>query len=193
MRGAAGWAPHADDYRRHQNRLTLWIPLTDATSDNGWMYVVPKDFIYGNRAPAKESLRAASIANDYCLELLQCCRALPAVADRSWAGIPNHPLGLEVPRADSTTYQHRMRVCGQGCGASAPQRKELLPGQAEGMLPTFTQRIRHIALSIGIHHCRELKTGKFAELAEKLIKRRNSLSPESRLNDVYNSRATAVT
>jgi hypothetical protein len=39
------------------------------------------------------------------------------------------------------------------------------------MLPNFTQRIRHLALSIRIHHGRELKAGKFAELAEKLIKK----------------------
>jgi Phytanoyl-CoA dioxygenase (PhyH) len=35
--GSGGWPPHTDGRRRH---LTIWIPLTDATLDNGCMYVV---------------------------------------------------------------------------------------------------------------------------------------------------------
>lgn len=38
--GASGWAPHFDGPER-SNRLTLWFPLTDATLDNGCMYIVP--------------------------------------------------------------------------------------------------------------------------------------------------------
>jgi hypothetical protein len=171
VRGAAGWAPHADDYRRHQNRLTLWIPLTDATLDNGCMYVVPKDFIYGNGAPAKERLRAASIANDYCLELLQCCRALPAGAGSllGWDPRTIH-WGSKCHEPTAPRISIGCEFASKGVVPRPHKREELWPGQPEGKLPTFTQRIRHVALSIRIHHGRELKAGKFAELAEKLIK-----------------------
>ena len=54
-RGAGGWTPHADDYSRPAHRLTTWIPLTDATLDNGCIYVVPKDLAYGGHAPKKSA------------------------------------------------------------------------------------------------------------------------------------------
>src|SRR5207244_2616081 len=60
--GASGWPPHCDDANR-PNRVTVWIPLSDATLDNGCMYVVPRD-----RAAADADAR------------LQACRALPAAA-----------------------------------------------------------------------------------------------------------------
>ena len=79
-RGAGGWTPHADAYSKPANRLTVWIPLTEATLDNGCIYVVPKDFAYGSRAPRNERLRAETVSSDYALTLLHSCRALPAAA-----------------------------------------------------------------------------------------------------------------
>src|SRR5438046_922412 len=38
---ARGWHAHVDG-RGRRNRLTTWVPLTDATLSNGCMYVVPK-------------------------------------------------------------------------------------------------------------------------------------------------------
>ena len=38
---SSGWPPHADS--RKDDRLTVWIPLTDATIDNGCMYVIPRN------------------------------------------------------------------------------------------------------------------------------------------------------
>jgi hypothetical protein len=39
---SSGWAPHVDS-RNDEERLSVWIPLTDATIDNGCMYVIPLD------------------------------------------------------------------------------------------------------------------------------------------------------
>lgn len=39
---ASGWAPHVDS-SDDVERLSLWIPLSDATIDNGCMYVIPHD------------------------------------------------------------------------------------------------------------------------------------------------------
>lgn len=50
-------------------------------------------------------------------------------------------------------------------------RDELFPGQPAGLLPTLSQRLRHVAKSIRIHHRRELKAGKFLEVAEALIQK----------------------
>lgn len=40
-KGVAGWRPH-DDYRRGGDTfLSLWIPLSEATMENGCMFLVP--------------------------------------------------------------------------------------------------------------------------------------------------------
>ncbi|HVV86696.1 MAG TPA: phytanoyl-CoA dioxygenase family protein [Kofleriaceae bacterium] len=73
---ARGWAPHRDhtdaelgDDGRPQ-AVSLWIPLTDATADNGCMYVVPApwDPQYPNPRATTEVM------------FLQAIRALPAAA-----------------------------------------------------------------------------------------------------------------
>ena len=40
---SSGWPPHADG--RQNRRLTVWIPLTEATIGNGCMYVIPQSCI----------------------------------------------------------------------------------------------------------------------------------------------------
>lgn len=171
VRGAGGWAPHADAYRDHRNRITLWIPLTDATLDNGCMYVIPRDFIEDDRTPAEERLRASSLPSEYCLRLLHSCRALPAVAGSilgwdprtiHWGskchapGEPRISIGCEFVSRGVTPKPHKIG--------------ELAPGDRGAPLPGFMQRIRNIALSIRIHHARDLKSARFADLAEELIK-----------------------
>lgn len=71
-----GWAPHRDhpdrplDPRGAPTSLTLWVPLTDATPDNGCIYAVPApwDPQYLNPKASPEVL------------FLQSIRALPAPA-----------------------------------------------------------------------------------------------------------------
>lgn len=42
-RGVAGWSPH-DDYRSAGDTfLSVWIPLSDATAENGCMFLLPAD------------------------------------------------------------------------------------------------------------------------------------------------------
>lgn len=40
---SSGWNPHVDtdDTGDGANELTVWLPITDATLDNGCIYVVP--------------------------------------------------------------------------------------------------------------------------------------------------------
>lgn len=177
LRGAGGWTPHADDYRRPAHRLTVWIPLTDATLDNGCMYVVPKDFAYGRRVPKTERLRSGTVTSEYCLELLHSCRALPAAAGSvlGWDPQTIH-WGSKCQEPSQPRISIGCEFVSKGVVPKPHGRDELFPGQPAGLLPTFSQRLRHVALSIRIHHRRELKAGKFLELAEALIKRAEVLS-----------------
>ncbi|HEV2169401.1 MAG TPA: phytanoyl-CoA dioxygenase family protein [Candidatus Binatus sp.] len=172
IRGAGGWTPHADDYQRPAHRLTLWIPLTDATLDNGCMYVVPKDFAYRGRAPKTERLRSEKISSEYCMELLHSCRAMPATAGSvlGWAPQTIH-WGSKCHEPSEPRISIGCEFVSKGVVPRPHRREELFPGQPADLLPKFAQRIRHVALSIRIHHHRELKAGKFIELAEALIEK----------------------
>jgi hypothetical protein len=74
VRRCAGWRPHSDgngDYR-----LTVWIPLSDATVQNGCIYVIPRDLM-PSTLPAKFR-EWESVNKRQLVGLLQASRALPA-------------------------------------------------------------------------------------------------------------------
>jgi hypothetical protein len=171
-RGAGGWTPHADAYSNPANRLTVWIPLTDATLDNGCIYVVPKDFAYGGTPPKRERLRADSVSSDYALDLLHSCKALPAAAGSvlGWDPQTIH-WGSKCHEPSDPRISIGCEFVSKGVVPRPHSKEELFQGQPAGVLPTFAQRIRHVALSIRIHHHRDLKAGKFLELAEALIEK----------------------
>jgi hypothetical protein len=75
VRGASGWPPHIDG--NLPNRISIWIPLTDATLDNGCVYLVPKDM---NDAGIGERRELRYASNLQMRQLLQRGMALPAPA-----------------------------------------------------------------------------------------------------------------
>lgn len=172
IRGAGGWTPHADAYRDYRNRITLWIPLTDATLDNGCMYVIPRDFIDDDRTPADGRLRASSLPSEYCLQLLHSCRALPATAGSilGWDPRTIH-WGSKCHAPGEPRISIGCEFVSNGVIPKPHRADELAPGNHGAPLPGFMRRIRNIALSIRIHHDRDLKAARFADLAEELIKR----------------------
>lgn len=74
--GASGWAPHCDG-TEPSNRLTLWFPLTDATLDNGCMYVVPQHAL---PAPLAVPAAAADVNWEDISTTLRATRAVPMQA-----------------------------------------------------------------------------------------------------------------
>ena len=76
VKGAKGWGPHADAFGRPG--VTVWIPLSDATLDNGCIYVVPKNLMAG-RVEARNLFDAGDLPLGTVTELLQYARAVPAV------------------------------------------------------------------------------------------------------------------
>ena len=81
--GGKGWPPHHDyahglreDGMPHS--LTIWIPLTDATLDNGCIYLIPDGRIEG--ASGRSLLEGQSFTRAKVCEYLQAALALPARA-----------------------------------------------------------------------------------------------------------------
>ncbi|HUY19301.1 MAG TPA: phytanoyl-CoA dioxygenase family protein [Candidatus Binataceae bacterium] len=162
VRGASGWPPHVDGDL--PNRMSIWIPLTDATIDNGCIYLVPKD-MNPSAIGSRRELRAAS--NLQMRELLQRGRALPAPAGSllgwhfrilhwgSTAHSPGNPrvsLVLEFIAANEPPISNEMPLY----DPAAP-------------LPDLTLRLHSIGRAIRQYMRYELKMRRYAELAAALM------------------------
>ena len=72
---ASGWPPHVDSCDNGE-RTSIWIPLTDASIDNGCMYVIPADRV--PPALPRSYLNWASVSQAELAALLHNVTPLPA-------------------------------------------------------------------------------------------------------------------
>jgi hypothetical protein len=163
VRGASGWPPHIDG--NLPNRMSIWIPLTDATLENGCIYLIPKDM---NTSAIGERRELRNASNLQMRELLQRSRALPAPAGAllgwpfralHWGSTAHHPGGqrvslvLEFIAADE-----------------APINNERPLYDPEKPLPGLAARLYAIGRAIRQYMRYEPKMRRYAELAGELMK-----------------------
>ena len=167
--GARGWAPHKDGglAARSPSRLSVWIALTDATIENGCMYVLPRSH------PAARALdgnwHADTIGLAQAVEMLSGARALPAAAGsalvwdfdlvhwsgtRSGGGVARRSLSLEFIGADAEPAADERPLV--ACGPGDP-------------LPSFASRLRCIADGILQYSKHDASVYRFRLLAERLL------------------------
>ena len=110
-KGVAGWRPH-DDYRGGGDTfLSLWIPLSDATPENGCMFLVPES---RSREVAETIKAQAGLSNALFRKTLQDVVALPVPSGSllGWRGDVLHwggaNSGSTVPRV-SLALEFRSR------------------------------------------------------------------------------------
>jgi hypothetical protein len=162
-RGAAGWPPHVDNTGRDL-RLTVWIALTDATTDTGCMAIVPRHL-----APSGDArwFQRASLEIGDVFHVLHASRPLPAPAGsvlawdvgllhwgapRQAAGDPRVSLSMElVPSTASADVLVDTWPC------------------AGAELPSFGDRLGVIASAIALYHANDPRARRFAPLADRLL------------------------
>lgn len=165
--GAAGWPPHVDGGAgtHTADRMTLWIPLTDATLENGCMYIVPK-----HRLPEGT---ADVFANDMSRispftwrAMLQAARAMPARAGSllgwdfqvvHWSSLAGDAVGPRISLA--------VEAFGEGI-TPTPSEEPLL--DAAGV-PPFQDRLREIARGILSYERFEPGMLRYSGLARRLL------------------------
>ena len=161
--GDAGWAPHADAASDDEPpRLNLWLPLRDATLDNGCMVVVPRD-----RAPRVDINRAASFDRATTLTLLQSARALPAPAG-ALLGWDFRTIHWGAARHDASAPP-RISIAIELCSANA-MRQRGEEAIALDLVPDFRNRLRLIAGAIGTYARREPELARFDGLRARLAR-----------------------
>jgi protein arginine N-methyltransferase 1 len=161
--GNSGWAPHADGASDGEPaRLNLWLPLRDATLDNGCMVVIPRD-----QAPSVDFNRAASFDRETTLALLQSARALPAPAG-SLLGWDFRAIHWGAARHDPEAPP-RISIAIELCSAAAlhGRGEEVMPLDS---IPGFRTRLRLIAGALATYSRREPELARFDGLRERLAR-----------------------
>jgi hypothetical protein len=160
---ASGWSPHVDS-RNDEERITIWIPLTDATIDNGCMYVIPQDRVPPSLPACYLDWTAVS---HHELEiLLRNVVPLPATAGSAlgWNNSVIHWGG----RALATATFPRISIGVEFMSKRARPRKWETP-VVDLELPDFSTRLRAIGQSV-LHYTKyETATRKYCGLATKLV------------------------
>jgi hypothetical protein len=164
VRGVAGWSPH-DDYRGGgETFLSLWIPLSDATVDNGCMFLLPA-------AASREVTTAVDEQRDLpprtFRRLLQEVIALPAPAGSmiGWRGELLHWGGVNAggvePRL-SLALEFRSR----GARASSFESPLIDP---RAPLPPFRLRLFAIVKALREYTKFEPLLARYLPLAERIF------------------------
>ena len=193
QKSEAGWAVHRDKSRRSifmsgmPKTITVWLPLTDATTSNGCMYMLPAD-----RDPTYktgESLR------DYWVDVAPSIRALPVPSggvlmwnQNVWHwGSRSNPHGLE-PRfslamefqsnpTTSSPYDPSALVEGF---PSTDDVVEMYNLEIDDPLwaPAFAVRVKLVAAQIlGYQHISELSE-EFEDIARRIVRQANGNGDE---------------
>ena len=164
-RGGAGWPPHTDS-RRKVNRITVWVALSNATLDNGCIYLIPKNM--APEAIVRDFGRLQSLGIGDAKSLMQRSRALPAPAGTvlGWGHDVIHWGAACGPSGETRISISQEFVSG---GVSAPGGETLLLDAQR--LPSFTERLRVVAKAIVAYQGFEPLTIRFLELAERLLDR----------------------
>jgi hypothetical protein len=163
VRRARGWPPHAESYGARG--VSVWIALTDATLDNGCMYVLPKDLVGGDVAIG-DLFGRESISLETATRLLHCARALPAAAGSVllWDFDVIH-WGSVVQDASAPRISISAEFLPSIDDAAAGEHDLVRP---LGAVPSFRDRLRIIAANIGFFAKNDTWTRRYEDLGQAL-------------------------
>ena len=163
QRRASGWPPHVDSVNDAE-RLSIWIPLTDATVGNGCMYVIPADAVPTGLPTSFLDWSSVSV-QDLC-DLLHNVTPLPAPAGSvmGW----NNRLIHWGGRATTESAGLRISVAAEFLGVGTKPRSSELP--VLGLqIPDFRARLRIIGQAILAYEKFEPSMIRYSGIAKRLI------------------------
>jgi ectoine hydroxylase-related dioxygenase (phytanoyl-CoA dioxygenase family) len=172
-RGATGWQPHVDSYGAGDTpgHFSIWIALSDATLENGCMYVLPRDMVEPGFAEHFSELKTVTAGQLW--RLLQRAHALPGLAGTvmgwdfnviHWGSTALDGGEARISVAVEFAARQHARFDPRNLTADGAT---FDPGTA---LPSFPARLRMVAESIAEYARLETMARRFLPLAERLLK-----------------------
>jgi hypothetical protein len=167
VKGASGWPPHVDGGAgtHTTDRMTLWLPLGDATLENGCMVVVPKHRL-PEGTPDAFANDMSRLSPATWRAMLQGSRALPARKGSilGWDFQVIHWSGI-VDDADAPRVSLAVEAFGEDIVPTPSEEPLLVPGA----LPGLRERLRAIARGLLSYERFEPAMLRFTGLARRLL------------------------
>jgi hypothetical protein len=159
----SGWSPHVDFYDRH-DRFTVWFPLTDATIDNGCMYIIARHRV--SDALLEKWLNMEDLSHREVKGLLQSTRALPVPAGSilSWKGDVIH-----WGTMSSKNVEPRVSLSVVYIKENTPPLPDEVPLLSPLEVPGFPTRLMAVAKAIKYYKIHVLSLNKFSAIADELL------------------------
>lgn len=162
MDEARGWPPHADT-PGHDDRMTVWIPLTDATLRNGCIYVIPKGLMPESVPRVYTDINAVNRRE--LGAFLQASRALPAGAG-SLLGWDHHVVHWGSVSKDAESP--RISISAEFISARRTPNPDEEPLLEPSVLPPFPQRLRLIGKAVDAYRRFEPIMLRYQDLGRRL-------------------------
>jgi hypothetical protein len=163
VNGARGWEPHADG-GLGESRVTTWVPFTDATVENGCMYVIPCDRLQDDLRVQYADLR--NVTNAQLTRLLHNTRALPTPAG-AYVGW-NHEL-IHWGSVSTGRGEPRISIAVEFVARDYAARPDELPLLDARVVPSFAERIRAIGKALITYPRYEPSLKRYAGLGRRLF------------------------
>jgi hypothetical protein len=159
----SGWSPHVDFYDRH-DRFTVWFPLTDATIDNGCMYIIARHRV--SDTLLVKWLNMEDLSHREVKNLLQSTRALPVPAGSilSWKGDVIH-----WGTISSKNVEPRVSLSVVYIKENTPPLPDEVPLLSPVEVPDFPTRLMSVAKAIKYYKIHVLSLNKFSAIAHELL------------------------
>ncbi|MBS1522331.1 MAG: phytanoyl-CoA dioxygenase family protein [Bacteroidetes bacterium] len=159
----AGWTPHVD-FSDREDRFTVWFSLSDATLDNGCIYIVAKNRV--SSALLQKWLNMEDLKHREVKVLLQSTKALPVAAGSllGWRGDVVHWGAI------STKKTHpRVSLSVVYIKENTTPLPDELPLLQPECIPDFPMRMISIAKAVKYYNIHVLSLNKFDGIAKQLM------------------------
>jgi hypothetical protein len=159
--GAGGWQPHFDGFR--PNRISVWLALTEATTTNGCMFLVPPKSL----PESFRTLKIETLKTVHVIRAMHATRALPIPAGATvgwdfdvfhWGGRAVRP---EFPRRAMS-----MEFLGPTETADPDEVPLVDP---DGPLPSLDVRLKIIGIGLDTYSKRDPLSARFRAMADGLL------------------------
>ncbi|MFM7022557.1 MAG: phytanoyl-CoA dioxygenase family protein [Flavobacteriales bacterium] len=158
----AGWSPHVD-FSSRDDRFTVWMPISEATIDNGCMYAIAQNRV--SPELLQKWINMEDLSHREIKVLLQASRALPIEAGGvlAWESKVIH-----WGTMSSANVQPRVSLSVVYLRENITPHPDEIPLLLPEARPTYAQKMLTVAKAIGYYKAHVLALHKYIEMATKI-------------------------